>query len=845
MRLATHPVFGAGEERVDAAGQTGWLYRLGPRPDAWEEPRFTLAHGEGQLAEPDILNRIYSELLRHLSLEDRPRRDLKRRGLTDDQIRVAGYRTLGKGRAKALRELIAAGLEHHLPKIPGCFVQERDGKRYWTLAGKGGLLVPVRDPQGRIVALLVRGDDPGKGGKYTYLSSKRRGGAGPGSPVHFPLFAGDKDRIRITEGALKADIATALSGVFSIGLPGVATWRRAAGVLHDLQARTAVLAFDADARTKVNVAQALLSLVEDLHVDVDVQLEVWDLADGKGIDDLLAAGKTPRLLTGDDVLPAAREILKAAAEAAGQHATPADAGSGQPTVLIDTDEFRVNSEVIQALADVKSVPEVYQRGNALVTILRPAVVAGSRISRPEGTPRISLLAAAQLREIMARAVNFLKVVVDGNGEVKLVRAHPPEWCVAGVYARGRWPGIRPLEAVVEAPTLRPDGSVLDVSGWDALTGLLYEPSGDYPPVPASPGQKDATAARDALWDVVEDFPFAAKVDKAVWLAALLTVLARAAVPGPCPLFLFDGNAPGTGKTLLTAVLSCIATGRDISRTAFPETDEELRKLITSVAIAGDRVMLFDNIAAPFGGPGLDAALTGTTWKERILGRSELTPELPLYTVWFGTGNNVTLRGDVRRRVVPCRLESAVEKPEERTGFKHADLLAHVGRHRGELVVAALTILRAYVVAGRPDRKLPPFGSYEPWSALVRSAVHWVTAGLDPCVTRERLRDADPALATLAALMQGWAELPGGTGTGVTVAEAMRYLRDPGQSDKFQTLREALLEWSRTDKLPNPAVIGRKLRGCRNRVVDGMALQGEPGHAGTQRWKVIRAGKNGP
>ena len=43
-----------------------------------------------------------------------------------------------------------------------------------TLGGWGGLLVPVRDHQKQIVALLVRLDEPGKGGKYQFLTSKSK-----------------------------------------------------------------------------------------------------------------------------------------------------------------------------------------------------------------------------------------------------------------------------------------------------------------------------------------------------------------------------------------------------------------------------------------------------------------------------------------------------------------------------------------------------------------------------------------------------------------------------------------------------------------------------------------------
>jgi hypothetical protein len=509
----------------------------------------------------------------------------------------------------------------------------------------------------------------------------------------------------------------------------------------------------------------------------------------------------------------------------------------RPVVLLGTDEHRVNDEAVAALADPQAAPEVFQRGNALVTVLRPAVPPKTgAIDRPPGTPRIAPLVPAQLRETLSRVADFRKPVVR-KGRAETVSAHPPDWCVAGVHARGHWHGVRTLEAVVEAPTLRPDGSVLGAPGWDPWTGLLYEPNGDYPAVPRSPAHAQADEAVGVFLDLVHDFPFLTAEDRAAWLAALLTALARAGLDGPCPLFLIDANAPGTGKTMLLDSIALIATGRPMSRTSFPEADEELRKRITAVAIAGDRLVAFDNITGAFGGAALDAALTGTVWRDRLLGRSEMTPELPLHAVWYATGNNVTLRGDVRRRVVPCRLETAEEKPEERTGFAYPDLLGHVRRHRGELVAAGLTILRAYVVAGRPVRGLAPFGSFENWSGLVRAAVFWATDGLDPCATRARLRDADPALATLVALLEGWPELPDAD-KGLTVAEALDILKAEANKGKYQTLRGAFMEWSKGDRLPAPGQVGRKLRNYRGRVANGKALEGESAGGGVQRWKVV-------
>ncbi len=50
--------------------------------------------------------------------------------------------------------------------------------------------------------------------------------------------------------------------------------------------------------------------------------------------------------------------------------------------------------------------------------------------------------------------------------------------------------------------------------------------------------------------------------------------------------------------------------------------------------------------------------------------------------------------------------------------------------------AALTILRAYHVAGRPDQKLPSWGSFTVWSELIRGALVW-TGLADPFLTQQR------------------------------------------------------------------------------------------------------------
>jgi hypothetical protein len=128
-------------------------------------------------------------------------------------------------------------------------------------------------------------------------------------------------------------------------------------------------------------------------------------------------------------------------------------------------------------------------------------------------------------------------------------AWPPSWPAATT-------GDSPLTGITEAPTLRAHWTVLSTPGWDPESGLLYEPNAEYSPILPTPTKMDAIHAAERLLDLVRDFPFAGtnegnsdkrNIHRSAWLAGLLTALVRHAIAGPCPLFLFDVNCPGTGS----------------------------------------------------------------------------------------------------------------------------------------------------------------------------------------------------------------------------------------------------------------------------------------------------------
>lgn len=250
------------------------------------------------LEERDILlrDRVYRMLLDSLDLSRKHYTDLQNRGLDPVWIDRAGYRTLRfLGCVKAAR-LALSTFGERAYDVPGLVYSM--GRPAFTASD--GLLIPVRNPAGQIVGILVRADAGLH--KYRWLSTAR---ASVGMPVHVPLGTvealAQEGKLRLTEGPLKADVAFRLSGVPTLGVGGIAAWKRSLPLLELLKPECVLLAVDADWQTKANVAQSLRDWADTLHsLGYPISLEHWPLALGKGIDDALLAGVEPKLLPYED-----------------------------------------------------------------------------------------------------------------------------------------------------------------------------------------------------------------------------------------------------------------------------------------------------------------------------------------------------------------------------------------------------------------------------------------------------------------------------------------------------------------------------------------------------------------
>ena len=240
---------------------------------------------EYPMTDVDTRDATYSALLEKLSLAPDHRENLLLRGLKDDEIDELGYKTTPVlGYASIAAQLQAEGL--YLSGVPG-FYRSDDGT--WTfIHEKRGILIPVRDVDGKIQGLQIRRDNVAKR-KFRWVSSaEKKDGCKAEGWTH--LAGAVQSEIILTEGPMKADIIHALSGSAVLAVPGVNTLTQLKQTLIRLKGvglKEVKTAFDMDLLTNIHVQNGynnLLRLLGEMGLRYGTYL--WDPR-YKGLDDYI------------------------------------------------------------------------------------------------------------------------------------------------------------------------------------------------------------------------------------------------------------------------------------------------------------------------------------------------------------------------------------------------------------------------------------------------------------------------------------------------------------------------------------------------------------------------------
>jgi putative DNA primase/helicase len=487
--------------------------------------------------------------------------------------------------------------------------------------------------------------------------------------------------------------------------------------------------------------------------------------------------------------------------------------------MIDVQAGELSNIVAEAEAAlIATNAGIYQRGGQLVriaTLERDTAQHGVR--RTAGSPLITPVTRDYLPLALGRAADWQKW---DKREKAMRRIDPPAAVsTAMIASAGEWK-FSPLAGIVTAPTLRSDATLLDRPGYDADSHLFaaFDPD-EFPAINHKPSREQALEALDLLDDLFSECIFTGgnrSPHASVAIAASITACVRHGLP-IAPAFAMSAHKAGSGKTTTAKAVAQLSMGREPAVIAPTDDETELKKALLAILIAGDAVVLIDNVAKPVDSAALCAVLTSAIYSDRVLGFSQKV-SVPTTTTWLLTGNSIEFVGDLTTRVLLSVLDPEVEHPEARP-FRR-NLAEYVLQNRGALVAAALTIPLAYAAAGSPKVNAPR-SRFTEWDALVRNPLLWLGAA-DPLDTQAELRAADPVREALVAVLTAWRDAFGAEAA--SVAHAVEATTATGMSAKPQLLEALLAVAGERNGEINTRRLGRYLVRNIRRIESGMRFE---------------------
>ena len=549
-----------------------------------------------------------------------------------------------------------------------------------------------------------------------------------GDPVKYAFASGQAmvlNRLRDTgdgpvlvqEGTLQSLAAAiyAHEGWSVYGMSGCWAWRSgetqvAIPDLLVVDGRDVVISLDADSGTNLAVYEAGLGLKDAMIAEGAASVRfLWLSGHGSkaGLDDVL--GSRPEDRRADYL---ARALEHAEEKPAKAKPTKKSRGTGKqiPMASADRPLIMVNDDRRDVINQMTTALQAKWDGDALFGY------GGILAWRTDAS--VTPVTDGVFADLISEAA--LCVSINAKGDAN--PAWPDEKSCKAVMSRAN--RFSPLERISQVPFVRPDGSISQQPGYDESTAtyLVLDESVQALQVPDEPTSEDVQSAvkllcEEWLGDLFDIMP--APEDRANCLAMMLTPLVRGLVP-LAPLAVVDGLQAGVGKNLLGDLLAILATGQVARPLPYSREDDENRKVITSEFRSGTELMIFDE-AHTIEGAHLARSITSITYSDRILGVSSMI-EFPNRVTWVALGNNVSVNGDLSRRVYRIRLAPSMPNPQDRdvSGYRHPDLKGWTKAHRAELIAAALTLVRAWFVD--PERQESAagrrFGSFEPWGGMV-------------------------------------------------------------------------------------------------------------------------------
>ncbi len=387
-----------------------------------------------------------------------------------------------------------------------------------------------------------------------------------------------------------------------------------------------------------------------------------------------------------------------------------------------------------------------------------------------------------------------------------------------------------LKSIARQPFFRPSGGLVIDPGYDLESGVYCDFVKNSYSFNLSPQKQDAYNAVVELKKLLGEFSFAEEVDLITAISAIMTGVVRQSLRS-APLFHIKAPQIASGKSYLTDLIASFASPRLPSAYAYPTTDEECQKLLLAVLLNSPAVVVFDNLTTDLIPHNtMCSALTQEQLTGRILGSTKVAT-VGTQVLFLSSGNNVEPVQDMARRTVTIALDPKIETPA--TKVYVGNPVKTVRNQREYFVGLVLTIVQAWIVAGKPMTNCKPVNGYEKWTSLVRQPLLWLEME-DPATRLFQQLEQDPGKETLGRVLNAWLREFGSIPTMIREVCQKTELH---AIQKNEELREALLEVAEEKRDINRRKLGRWISRNEGRIVGGLRFERAEGNTSAERWRV--------
>lgn len=467
-----------------------------------------------------------------------------------------------------------------------------------------------------------------------------------------------------------------------------------------------------------------------------------------------------------------------------------------------------------AECELAGTSQYYQRGGLIVSVYSDPSTSETRIQEVSQPSLVRALAKVATWEQFDKRSNAWE------------RTDPPARHTAILFDANVYNHLPPLKGLSRQPYLRVDGSLVTTAGYDPATGLFGVFDNRKFLIPDTPSLNDAKSALRLLNDLLNEFSFTSETDRAAALTAFITAAIRPILPH-APMIHVQAHTVGSGKSYLCKLITVFATPQQGTPTTFPADDEECRKLLLAELLRAPAVIEFDNLTNDIlPHKSLCTALTSEYISGRILGVSK-TATVNTRVLFISSGNNVGPIKDMARRCIIINLNPEVEIPAVII-YKRPNLISEVLQERERYVSAALTIVRAWIIAGKPKMECKSLAGYGEWSDLCRQPLLWLGCP-DPTLSIFEALSNDPERELMTRLLMAWksefGKIP------AMVREAVK------QSDANFELREVLNDIAYEKGEINRRKLGWWIKNHTGQIVDGLRFIRCSSNKSVEKWKV--------